>query len=321
MTFLSNRLHGRIAFLLFGRSPGNVSPLKSLLGMGVVIMPAHPSLACHHQIRLSIYEVARSVYQSLNLQNLSHPSWIISHVRCGTVKTSSQGLCFIAQAGDVMVHPPSLPFSEYAEFPGEHEWFMADLWDENHVELLRLFPVFPVVTLKNPAGYSAQFAKLLLAWQDIHHPLRNARVAASAYDLVLQILNDWEDRGSPPRPEPLQTHADRFPAVIRFMHEHLDQPLRLAELADIVHWHPNYFHKVFRQTYGISPGQMLRRIRLERASMLLQTTDEAIEHIARACGMNDPAYFSRWFKQSTGLAPTAYRRHLRRQRNHYPSSP
>lgn len=273
--------------------------------------------ACYYQTRLVIYRVARSAYTAIDLKDIAHPYWIVSHVRRGQVTTTSQGLTFTAASGDVMIHPPHVPFSERAENPGVHEWFMIDVQTRDHVELFRLYPIFPVVTLTDPEVFVEGFSAMLRAWHDTRHQFRNERLTAFAQLLIAQLLTDWHIHGAVVRPDALSTQLDQFTAVIRFMHEHLEDPIRLTDLAQVVHLHPNYFHRVFKRTYGMSPAEMLRRVRLERARALLESTTEPIEQVAQACGIPDAAYFTRWFRRAVGSTPRIYRRQSQSARDGY----
>ena len=62
-----------------------------------------------------------------------------------------------------------------------------------------------------------------------------------------------------------------------------------------------------KQAMGITPLDLMREARINRACQLLTQTDKNISDIAYACGFTDPKYFSRSFRQSTGLSPTEYR--------------
>lgn len=64
----------------------------------------------------------------------------------------------------------------------------------------------------------------------------------------------------------------------------------------------------FNAILGEGPAAYLRRMRLNRAAELLQSTDLSIAQIALACGYADAAAFSRAFRTKTGSAPRNLRR-------------
>lgn len=64
----------------------------------------------------------------------------------------------------------------------------------------------------------------------------------------------------------------------------------------------------FSRELGISPGQYLLKLKMERAGELLARTDLPIREVAEMVGFDDPFHFSRVCKRETGLSPRAYRR-------------
>ncbi len=59
-----------------------------------------------------------------------------------------------------------------------------------------------------------------------------------------------------------------------------------------------------------SPSVFIRKIRLEKAKELLQTTDLTIAEIAYTTGFNDPSWFSRVFKEEFKISPKEFRKQL-----------
>ena len=57
--------------------------------------------------------------------------------------------------------------------------------------------------------------------------------------------------------------------VIDYINAHLDQPLGLAELAEVVQMSPGYFSGLFKQSTGLAPHQYLIQCRVKRAKQLL----------------------------------------------------
>jgi signal transduction histidine kinase/DNA-binding response OmpR family regulator len=57
----------------------------------------------------------------------------------------------------------------------------------------------------------------------------------------------------------------------------------------------------------LSPNQLIRQIRLQKAQELLSTTDDTISTISMDCGFSDPSYFAKVFKQEFGVSPQEWR--------------
>lgn len=82
---------------------------------------------------------------------------------------------------------------------------------------------------------------------------------------------------------------------------------RLAELAREADLHPVYFARAFRRRYRCSPGEYLRRFRLERAVDLLHERKLPLTDIALACGYVDQSHFTHAFRRAYRCTPARYR--------------
>lgn len=69
------------------------------------------------------------------------------------------------------------------------------------------------------------------------------------------------------------------------------------------------FRRVFYKAMKTTPVEYLRRMRMERACSLLQTTNLTIETISSEVGYAEPAFFAHTFKKLIGMPPGQYRQH------------
>lgn len=93
-----------------------------------------------------------------------------------------------------------------------------------------------------------------------------------------------------------------------FMHDHLARDTSLSELAALVGLSPFHFTRMFKQSAGASPYAYLRRLRAERACVLLATTDLPVIEIALTVGYDTPQAFARMFRAEAGTSPSQWRR-------------
>jgi transcriptional regulator GlxA family with amidase domain len=95
--------------------------------------------------------------------------------------------------------------------------------------------------------------------------------------------------------------------AIIYMSEHLDQPLRVAELAVLANLSPAHFTVLFKQQTGCSPRDYLHLLRIHRACQMLRGSTLPVKEVAARLGYQDQFHFSRQFKAFQGLSPTEYR--------------
>ena len=96
-------------------------------------------------------------------------------------------------------------------------------------------------------------------------------------------------------------------AALAYIDDHLDQPLRIPELAARAGLSPFQFDQRIRALCGLSAGQYLSRLRIDRACDRLRHTGAPLSELALECGYADQAAFTRQFHKSVGLTPGAYR--------------
>jgi len=89
---------------------------------------------------------------------------------------------------------------------------------------------------------------------------------------------------------------------------HYHESLRLTALAELCHLSEHHFCSIFREATGTTPMTYINRCRVEKAQILLQTTNIPIASIAEQCGFADMCYFSRCYRKHKGYAPSAERK-------------
>ena len=96
--------------------------------------------------------------------------------------------------------------------------------------------------------------------------------------------------------------------VLQVLHDRYREKLELNELASIAQVHPVHMARVFRKRYGCSPGDYLRKLRIEAASEELANSDTPIIGIALQNGFSDQSHLTRTFRQYMGVSPAAFRK-------------
>ncbi len=89
----------------------------------------------------------------------------------------------------------------------------------------------------------------------------------------------------------------------------LHQPFGLKELAGWLSMSESHLRASFRRTTGMSLGQHLRRLRLQKAMGMLVQSNLNVTQIAEKCGFDSVFAFSRSFRRFTGITASEYRTH------------
>lgn len=102
-------------------------------------------------------------------------------------------------------------------------------------------------------------------------------------------------------------HDDPVERIKERLAENLAQPLSMDELSAQVSLSASHLTAVFRRRTGYAPMQYRTLLRMQRARVLLDTTDKPISAVAREVGYDDIAYFSRRFSALHEQSPRSYR--------------
>jgi PAS domain S-box-containing protein len=129
-------------------------------------------------------------------------------------------------------------------------------------------------------------------------PLRTAR------GRIAGLIGQSRDVQNPGREA---TEAAGLSRALDHVRDHLDEPLRVTDLAARAGLSAYQFDGRVRALFGVSAGQYVTRARIERACALLKLGHDSVGQIAQACGYADQAAFTRQFRKSVGLTPRVYR--------------
>lgn len=88
---------------------------------------------------------------------------------------------------------------------------------------------------------------------------------------------------------------------------HVDGMVGVEELADQISKSVSQTIRIFKKAYGVTPYEYFLARKLERAKLLLRSTNQSIKEIASSLCFADEHYFSGFFKKKTGSSPSQYR--------------
>lgn len=92
-----------------------------------------------------------------------------------------------------------------------------------------------------------------------------------------------------------------------------------AQLADKLQTSRRNLLRLFQATTGMPPSHYIDESMLERAKVLLATSQMTLKQIAYEAGYSTASHFSTKFRRLTGLTPSAFRRGSRRQDRLHPA--
>ena len=103
--------------------------------------------------------------------------------------------------------------------------------------------------------------------------------------------------------------AEQVKAYIQ--QHYMDINLSNSEIADYFHINSTYLSTFFKENTGMNLLAYIHKVRLDKAKMLLESTNLTLEEIGEKVGCNNKVSFIRLFKKYEGITPTEYRKKSR----------
>ncbi|MDD3336576.1 MAG: helix-turn-helix transcriptional regulator [Eubacteriales bacterium] len=97
--------------------------------------------------------------------------------------------------------------------------------------------------------------------------------------------------------------------ALRYIRHHYMNSITTTDIACQTGVHVSHLHRLFLSEVGMSIGEYVISLRMDKACSLLMRTDMPIAMIATQVGANTEQYFCRLFKRRIGMTPGEYRRH------------
>ena len=111
----------------------------------------------------------------------------------------------------------------------------------------------------------------------------------------------------------VQDEKDMIKETIHHMQNNLNEKLSVEEMAGKNKISTSHFSSLFKKSTGMSPLDYFIHLKLQKACVMLYTTETKVKEISINLGYDDPFHFSRLFKKNMNVSPNQYRT-LRRKK-------
>ena len=96
--------------------------------------------------------------------------------------------------------------------------------------------------------------------------------------------------------------------AVAYIEANLGSKLAIGEMAGLVALSKSHFSRAFKQTLGSCPMAYVAVRRVERAKLMMGSTEQRLTDIALACGFADQSHLNRCFHRIVGVSPGLWRR-------------
>ena len=267
------------------------------------------SLRVDHQLRVEgIYTFFyQEKEQGFVFSGESHPMTELTYVDQGALHSVVDGQDLLLKQGDLVLYGPGQWHMQYADI-GIAPRFVTISFDISGVELS------PLLNRKFTAPQSVvTLLQNMLQEQE--------RMDAYSNDMILYQLNllllRLQREAASPKAGKLQTsnavHSEN--EIIRqaqqYISAHIREKLSVPLVARQVDVSPSYLTALFHKNLQISPGEYIRRIKLQESKQMIRENNLNFTEIAAELQYSTVHHFSRQFKEKFGITPTEYAKSVR----------
>ena len=106
-----------------------------------------------------------------------------------------------------------------------------------------------------------------------------------------------------------QNISNTIKLAVDYINENCSKKIILDDVAAHVFLNRSYLSQLFKKEMGISFGDYLEKVRIDRAKQLIRSSTKSMSEIAGFVGFSNQNYFTKVFKKVTGVSPLKYKKH------------
>ena len=237
----------------------------------------------------------------------SHPMPELTYVDQGELHSVADGQDILLKQGDIAIFGPNQWHMHYADI-GVAPRYVTITFDLEGVDIT------PLLNRKFAAPQQAvTLIQQMLREQERMDEYSSDMIISQLSLLMLTLLRE----ASAPTSAKLRTsnaiHSEN--EIIRqaqqYISTHIRQKLSVPLVAKQVDVSPSYLTALFHKNLQISPGEYIRRTKLQESKQMIRENNLNFTEIAAALQYSTVHHFSRQFKEKFGITPTEYAKSVR----------
>lgn len=225
--------------------------------------------------------------------------WTLTYGISGQLHTVVDGYDLTVGPGDLVLCPPGRFSMRYAR-EGQSAAYLSAVFEAEGDALA------PLAGQVLDAGELAPVLALMAA--EARRPDCDAALVGHLLSAVTLMLCRQAAHVPVPQEADRPQHGEN--AIIRraqqYISVHLREKLSVTLVARHIDVSPSYMTALFHKHLDISPGEYIRRAKLQESKQLIQEGNLNFTEIAAALEYSTVHHFSRQFKEHFGITPTQY---------------
>ena len=230
-----------------------------------------------------------------------HSMYELTYVDRGQLHCVVDGNGYVLKQGQLMLFGPNQWHMQYTDLDVTAR-FLTISFDLNCIPEPRLTD--RVIDLSSA---EAAFLKQLLREIEVNDSLSNDFIRCYLKMLLLTVLRDSSGRKKRLKtPLALRNENTIVSRTLQYIAEHVYDKLSVETVAKDTGVSASHLTALFHRQMNISPGEYIRRVKLEESKALIREGKMNFSQIAGALNYSTIHHFSRQFKDNFGISPSEY---------------
>jgi AraC family transcriptional regulator len=265
-------------------------------------------------ISLRMKSSLQSTHNTDWIEHKAHLDYDLWFIQTGMVKLIIDGKEYIAQAGDVIFFYPGIPYIASTNNDGCR--FIYIHFDFEIGKQQRILQDFQLSGIMPHDRIKQEVDLLVTAFNNLQHSkgVAGTRLYLKAcLTAVVAKIIELHSRGQyigeftvDHTAKKLDRNLETFQPVFDYVNSYLHQSIRMSELAALIGISEKYFITSFKKALGITPGQYIYQVKMNRARDYLLAKKYNVQQIAALLGYPDPFTFSKAFKKYYHVSPSKF---------------
>ena len=235
----------------------------------------------------------------------SHSILELTYVDQGTVHSVADGQELVLAQGDMVLYGANQWHMQYADIDVAPRYVTIsfEVQDGNLDALLN--------RKLRPSQMGVTLIQQILREKEKKDPWSMDMIASQLTQLLLSVLRQQESTSKLMASNSLNAENEIIRRAQQYISDHVREKLSVPYVARMVDVSPSYMTALFHKNLQISPGEYIRRIKIQESKQLIREGNMNFTEIAEALHYSTVHHFSRQFKDKFGITPTEYAKSVR----------
>ncbi len=236
----------------------------------------------------------------------SHPMLELTYVDRGSLHSVADGKDLLLSQGDMVLYGPNQWHMQYAQTE-EAPCIVTISFDAAGLDWSRIANRRFVAPTK-----AVTLLQQMLAEQERMDPQSCDLILCFLTQLLLCLQREEEDGVEKVQPRhSVNNENEIIRRAQQFIGNHVREKLSVPVVAKGIEVSASYLTALFQKHLQLSPGEYIRRIKLQESKQMIREGNMNFTEIAQSLQYSTIHQFSRQFKDKFGITPTEYAKSVR----------